>query len=103
MSGWRAIVVGAVVILLALTNQVRPLNILAYALGAVLVVSALWGWNSLRGIQYSRRVSATRAQVGDVFEDRITVRNTSWLPRIWLEVRDRSSLPGHQVGRVIDL
>ncbi len=103
MSGWRAIVVGTVVILLALTNQVRPLNILAYALGAVLVLSALWGWGSLRGIQYSRRVSATRAQVGEIFEDRITVRNTSWLPRIWLEVRDRSSLPGHQVGRVIDL
>jgi uncharacterized protein (DUF58 family) len=34
-------------------------------------------------------------------EERFVVRNQGWVPKLWLEVRDRSTLPQHLVSRVI--
>ena len=44
-----------------------------------------------------------QAQVGQVIQEVIEVQNTFWLPKLWLEVRDRSTLPRHYIGAVISL
>ena len=103
MSGLKALVVVVVVVLLALSNQVRPLNVLAYCLIGATAVALFWSLVSVRGLTVRRELRQSRAQVGETIEERITVRNQSLLPRLWLEVRDFSTLEGHSSGKVIDL
>lgn len=54
----------------------------------------LWAILSLRGVRVRRNARSLRAQLGQIFEERFDVINESRLPRVWLEVRDDSELPG---------
>ncbi len=74
---------------------------IAYLLGLLLIVSFGWAWSSLRWVYLSRVTRSRYAQAGGTFEERFTVRNTSALPKLWLEVRDFSELPMHHASRVI--
>lgn len=76
---------------------------LAYVWGVLLVVSWIWSRYSMQGIQLKRRSRATRAQVGQIFEERFDIDNPSRLPRVWLSVRDESPLPGTQGSRLFPL
>src|SRR5690606_17598161 len=40
-------------------------------------------------------------QVGRPLEERFTVRNTSIIPKLWLEVRDHSNVPTHLASEVV--
>ena len=94
-----AVVIGAV----ALTHQIRPLNVLAYSLVAMLVLSFVWSRLSVRGLRLRRDVRTTRVQVGEAVEERISLLNHSPAPRLWLHVQDLSTLPGHSAERIVDL
>ncbi|MCA9937341.1 MAG: DUF58 domain-containing protein [Anaerolineales bacterium] len=74
---------------------------LAYLLGLLLIVSFLWAWSNLRWVHLSRLTRSRYAQAGGTFEERFTVRNTSIIPKLWLEVRDYSGLSTHHASRVI--
>lgn len=74
---------------------------LAYLIGGLLVISFIWSWLSVRGIVIGRKTRSRRAQVGRTLEESFTVRNTSILPKLWLEVRDQSTLPGHRASHVV--
>lgn len=74
---------------------------LAYMLGGLMAVSLLWAWLSVQWIGVSRRTRSTRAQVGHVLEESFTVTNLSIAPRLWLEVRDHSTLAGHRASHVV--
>lgn len=74
---------------------------LAYLLGLLLIISFLWAWTNLRWVHLSRLTRSRYAQAGGTFEERFTVRNTSIVPKLWLEVRDFSSLSTHHASRVI--
>jgi len=67
----------------------------------LVVVAVLWTWLGLRGIRLARHTRALRAQVGRPLEERLAARNTSRLPKLWLEVRDHSTLPGHEASLVV--
>ncbi len=67
----------------------------------LVVVAALWTWLGLRGIRLARHTRALRAQVGRPLEERLAARNLSRLPKLWLEVRDHSNLPGHEASLVV--
>jgi uncharacterized protein (DUF58 family) len=72
-----------------------------YLLTALLVVSFLWSWSGVRWVRIERQARTTRSQVGKMVEERLMVENYGVLPKLWLELRDFSTLPGHQVSRVI--
>lgn len=74
---------------------------LSYLLGGTLVFSLLWAWLNLRWLGISRTTLAARTQVGRPVEERLLVRNLGYLPKLWVEIRDESELPGHHVSRVI--
>ncbi len=74
---------------------------LSYLLGALLGVSFLWAWLSVRWISISRKTRARRAQVGRTLDEAFIVRNRTILPKLWLEVRDHSDLPGHRASHVV--
>jgi len=74
---------------------------LTYLLLAVILSSYAWAWASVNWVQLSRQTRARRAEVGKPIEERFLVRNTGFLPKLWLEVHDHSTLPGHQASRVV--
>jgi uncharacterized protein (DUF58 family) len=74
---------------------------LAYLFVALVVLSFLWAWTGISWVHLRRQTRARRAQVGRPLEERFAVRNSSALPKLWLEVRDESNLPGHLASQVV--
>lgn len=72
-----------------------------YLLTALLVFSFLWAWTGVRWTQVDRYARTDRSQVGKIAEERFVVHNRGLLPKLWLEVRDDSTLPQHHASRVI--
>jgi len=75
---------------------------LAYLLGLLLIISFIWAWVNINWLHLSRLTRTRRTQVGRPLEERFEVRNTSILPKLWREVHDYSTLPGHFSRRVIN-
>ena len=73
----------------------------AYAFLGLLGISLLWAWTGANWLRLRRQTRARRAQVGHFVEERFTVKNTSFLPKLWLEVYDSSDLPGHRASHVV--
>lgn len=73
---------------------------LFYLLGGVLLLSLLWTWMSVNWVRLGRYTRTHRAQVGRHIEERFHIVNTSLIPKIWLELRDESTLPGHHASHV---
>lgn len=57
-------------------------------------VSMARGLSGKRGLRYDA------VQVGDELEEEVEIRNTSWLPNLWVEVIDRSTIPGYTITGV---
>ena len=74
-----------------------------YALGLLLLIGFGWAWLSLRGIELNLSRTATRGQVGDYLEGRISIVNRNRLPKSWLEVTEYTNLPGYTPGRGLAL
>ncbi len=74
---------------------------LAYLFGGLIVLSLMWSWLAVRGVRVGRRTTSRRSQVGRNFTERFSVRNAFFLPKLWLEVRDHSDLPGHKASHVV--
>lgn len=73
------------------------------ALVIVLIISWLWNKLSLSGIGYERSLVLDRVNVGDRVVEEITVSNRSRIPKLWIQVDDFSTLPGHESGMVVSL
>jgi uncharacterized protein (DUF58 family) len=76
---------------------------LSYLWGLLLVGSWGMAWLSLRGVRIQRTARFLRSQVGLIFEERYEVQNTGSLPRLWIEVRDESPLPGSHGSHVVTM
>ncbi len=73
----------------------------SYLLSAVLLLSYAWAWNSLRAIGLRRVTRTRRSQVGQFAEEQFEIVNRGWLSKLWLEIKDDSTLPWHDASRVI--
>lgn len=82
------------------TGRADLFNI-SYLIAAMMFLSLLWTWLSLRGIALRRATRTRRSQVGRVFQESFGVRKTGILPKLWLEIRDHSTLPGHFASHVV--
>jgi uncharacterized protein (DUF58 family) len=93
----------AVVALLGglLTGRALLFN-LAYLLGLLLILSFAWAWININSVHLSRVTRTWRTQVGRPMEERFTLRNTSVVPTLWLEMRDFTTLPGHFSSHVVN-
>jgi uncharacterized protein (DUF58 family) len=74
---------------------------LLYALGLAMGASYLWSAQGIRNLELLGKRSSLRLQVGDTVEEQLTLRNTSRFTKPWLEVRDLTTLPGLQPGRIL--
>ncbi|HEY7835354.1 MAG TPA: DUF58 domain-containing protein [Ktedonobacterales bacterium] len=103
MRAWQLIVLALALALMAFTTGWKPLWVLAYALVAALILSSAWMALNLRGIAFSRTAPIARTQVGERLEERLALENRSWFPKLWVQVSDDSTLPGHHAGYVSSL
>lgn len=101
---WLKVALFAVVILvLAQINAWRPLDRLFLVLVLLLLVAFGWSWLSLRGLRVTRESGADRAQVGQEVGERLRIENLTRWGKLWVEVRDHSTLPGHDASQVVSL
>jgi uncharacterized protein (DUF58 family) len=75
---------------------------LGYLWGFIFLVSWAWLSSASRGVSLQRTIRASRAQVGQVFEEQYDIKNNSRLPLFWIELRDESPLPGSHEAVVIN-
>ncbi len=73
---------------------------LMYISVLLIVVSWVWAFLSIRGLRLKRIGRGFRQQLGDVFEEHFEISNSVPIFRLWLEVRDKSTLPGSSGSRV---
>ena len=101
----RRVVIGLLIVSLAAATMTgAPIYYrLTYLWGLLLFGSWLMSFIALRGIRVQRKARQLRSQVGYIFEERFEILNTSRLPRLWVEVRDESPLPGSRGSHVLTL
>lgn len=73
---------------------------LSYIWAFLFIGSWLWSKLMIQGVTLSRTARNTRAQVGQIFEERFEIGNLGRLPRLWLAIRDESPLPGTKGSRL---
>jgi uncharacterized protein (DUF58 family) len=76
---------------------------LNYVLGLVLVVSYIWSKVGASQISASVKRQKGPFSVGDRVEEEITVRNTGRAPKAWVEIEDKTDIPGLRIRQVISL
>jgi uncharacterized protein (DUF58 family) len=74
---------------------------LTYLLTAILLFSFLWAWLNVHWLRVTRQIRTRHVQVGNFIEEHFVIRNTSWLPKLWVEIKDKANLPGHRASRVV--
>ncbi len=100
MRPWQLIALTFVMAMLAVFNGWKPFWVLFYALLVAFALSLIWLALSVRGLKFTRSSVGARAEVGDRIEERLALENHSWIPKLWVQVSDGSTLPGHHAGYV---
>src|SRR5947207_1021140 len=103
MRPWQAIILIILLAFFAISSGWHVLYILTYVLLSLLVLSWLWARYSLRKMIFRRTASSGRVQVGETFDERLMLDNVSALPKLWVQVADGSTLPGHRAGYVASM
>ncbi len=76
---------------------------LSYLFAALMILSFVLSWTAVNWVRVSRQTRARRAQVGKTLDEQFTVRNSSLIPKLWLEARDHSDVPGHNPSTVVPM
>ena len=76
---------------------------LAYLLGLVVPIVYFWTRSMIDDLEVDVVRRTQRVSQGQSLDGRIVLRNTARLPKVWLEVEDRASIPGHGTRRVMTL
>ncbi len=69
------------------------------AFASLWCLSYVWARSLQRHVRLERLMRYGWAQVGDRLEELFAASNDGWLPATWLEVSDRSTLPGYSVSQ----
>jgi uncharacterized protein (DUF58 family) len=82
------------------TDSLVYFRILFLSIGIIIICLVMTIF-SLNGISIDRRARITRHLVGQVFEERFLIHNSSFFGKTWLEIRDQSSLMGENGSKVL--
>ncbi len=93
----------AVILVLAQINNWRLLDRLFFVLAGLLLIAFFWSRASLRGLRVTRETPTDRAQVGQEIAERLRVENLTRWGKLWVEVRDHSTMAGHDASHVVSL
>ncbi len=97
----RLVFAGLALALLWYLVRPTPLALMAiFALGGFILAAYLWARQMAERVRGQRRLVYAALQVGDELEEIVTLRNDSFLPLLYAEVRDRSSFPEYTLSSV---
>src|SRR5229473_4107353 len=100
MRPWQAILLIIVLAFLAISSGWDVLYRLTYVLVILFILSWLWARYSLRKLVFRRTAASGRVQVGETFDERLMLDNLAVIPKLWVQIADGSTLPGHRAGYV---
>jgi uncharacterized protein (DUF58 family) len=106
MRNWRIVFLVLLILVmgfLAISSGWKAFYVITYVLLVLFLLSLLWAQTSLRGLVFHRAAPMGRVQVGEVFDERLTLDNLSVLPKLWVQIVDGSTLPGHRAGYVASM
>ena len=99
---WFFLLVGILCLVIGLVTGRRMFFNMVYLIGLALLLSLIWAWTGISSVRIARRTRSRRSSVGKLAEESFTVANTGILPKVWLEIRDHSTLPVHRVSQVLN-
>lgn len=91
----------ALVLVLAVMQLIDPSKIwtiLLVGLGGLWLVSYIMARSLAANLKLVREMRFGWIQVGDVLEERFTLQNKGWIPATWVEIEDRSTMPGYDAS-----
>src|SRR5437588_11800079 len=103
MRPWQAILLIIVLAFLAISSGWDVLYRLTYVLLILFILSWLWARYSLRKLIFRRTATSGRVQVGETFDERLMLDNLAVIPKLWVQIADGSTLPGHRAGYVASM
>ena len=103
MRPWQALILIVILGFFAISSAWHVLYILTYVLLTLFVLSWLWARYSVRKLVFRRTSVSGRVQVGEVFDERLMLDNLSMMPKLWVQIADASTLPGHRAGYVASM
>lgn len=103
MRPWQAILLIIVLAFFAISSGWRVLYLLTYVMLTLFILSWIWARYSLRKMIFRRTASTGRVQVGEIFDERLMLDNVSVMPKLWVQIADSSTLPGHRAGYVASM
>ncbi len=101
--GIAVLAAATILLLFSMAIPWQPLFQTALALYALVALCLLWIANGWWGLRFDRPAPVKRGQVGQMIHDAFALANSAFLPKLGLEVRDHSTLPGHQASSVLNL
>jgi uncharacterized protein (DUF58 family) len=93
-------IIAVVLVTLQIVAPAPPLTYVLAVLGGAVAIGYYWARQMAENVTLERDRRYGWAQVGDVLEERFSLRNESSLPVLWAEIRDGSTLPGYTASRV---
>jgi uncharacterized protein (DUF58 family) len=75
-------------------------TVLLICFGGMWLAGGLWARSLAARLSLIREVRFGWAHVGDLLEERFTLRNDGWAPAVWVEVIDRSTMPSYDPTRI---
>ena len=100
MRPWQAILLIILLAFLAISSGWDVLYHITYVLVILFILSWLWARYSLRKLVFRRTAASGRVQVGETFDERLMLDNLGVIPKLWVQIADGSTLPGHRAGYV---
>jgi uncharacterized protein (DUF58 family) len=92
-GSWLLPVLSVALLVLQLVRPYQGWLVLLIGLGGAWIVGWVWTWQLARGLRLIREMRYGWAQVGDRFEERFQLINTSIAAAPWVEIVDESTLP----------
>ncbi|MDA0814975.1 MAG: DUF58 domain-containing protein [Chloroflexi bacterium] len=76
---------------------------LSYVILIAILLLYFWTRIMVRGLELEVERTDQRITQGQPIEGRIWIQTRSWLPTVWVEIEDPSTVPGHAARRVLTL
>ncbi len=103
MGGLKLGLVIVVLFVVAVINDWSTPDRLIITLLIVFGIAWIWSRVSLQRLGFARSLSLDRVRAGEWVREELILRNHSLLPKLWVECRDHSTLPGYRASQVVSL
>ncbi|MCZ7666344.1 MAG: DUF58 domain-containing protein [Chloroflexi bacterium] len=78
----------------------RAWNTLLIGVGGLFLIAFLWTYSLAKNLHISRKLRFGWVSIGDRLSEAFELRNSSFIPALWVEINDESTVPGYDASIV---